>query len=108
MRTAAGKQANGMRKILGIALKWFYFQTAFFLLFSGYAHAYIDPSAVTYMIQALAAVAIAAGASFTVLRQRIVALFRGKKKAVKKAPVVLKTGIADKDLYEDPSPEDAA
>jgi len=103
MSKPAGKR---IQKLITGCVKWLYFQTAFFLLFSGHAHAYIDPSAVTYMIQALAAVAIAAGASFTVLRQRIVRLFRKKAVAVKKPEIRLSAEIADKDLYEAADPED--
>ena len=53
---------------------------------------YIDPSAVTYMIQAVAAVAIAAGAALTVFRHKIVALFRKNKNIVKRREIHLKNG----------------
>ena len=42
--------------------------------------AYIDPSAVTYVIQAVAGVVIALGAAFTIFRHKIFAFFKGKKK----------------------------
>lgn len=43
-------------------------------------HAYIDPSAVTYIIQAVAGVLIAAGAILTVFRHKIFAFFKKNKK----------------------------
>lgn len=43
-------------------------------------HAYIDPSAVTYVIQAVAGVLIALGAAFTIFRHKIFALFKKNKK----------------------------
>lgn len=74
-----------MKKMLFRVGKFIYFFSAFFVLFSGYAFAYIDPSAVTYMIQAVAAVVIAIGAALTVFRHKIVALFKsGKGNAAKK------------------------
>ena len=42
--------------------------------------AYIDPSAVTYVIQAVAGVVIAIGALITVFRHKIVAFFKKGKK----------------------------
>ena len=50
-----------MKKIVGQAFKFIYFFSCFFALFTNYAHAYIDPSAVTYVIQAVAGVLIALG-----------------------------------------------
>ena len=41
---------------------------------------YIDPSAVTYVIQAVAGVVIAIGALITVFRHKIIALFKKDKK----------------------------
>lgn len=70
-----------MKKIVTKAVKFMYFFGCFFVLFTMYAHAYIDPSAVTYIIQAVAGVLIALGALLTVFRHKIKALFRGKKKA---------------------------
>ncbi len=42
--------------------------------------AYIDPSAVTYLIQAVAGVVIALGAARTIFRHKIFAVFKNKKK----------------------------
>lgn len=57
-----------------------YFFNCFFALFTLPVHAYIDPSAVTYIIQGVAGVLIALGAAVTVFRHKIFALFKGKKK----------------------------
>ena len=49
--------------------------------------AYIDPSAVTYVIQAVAGVIIAIGALITVFRHKIVAFFKKGKKDENKAEI---------------------
>lgn len=49
-------------------------------MFTVPVHAYIDPSAVTYIIQGVAGVLIALGAAFTIFRHKIFKLFKGKKK----------------------------
>ena len=69
-----------MKKILGQVFKFMYFFSCFFTLFTNYAHAYIDPSAVTYFIQAVAVVLIALGAAFTIFRHKIFAFFKKNKK----------------------------
>ncbi len=46
--------------------------------------AYIDPSAVTYLIQAVAGVVIAIGAVLTIFRHKIAELFHKKKDTQKK------------------------
>ncbi len=48
---------------------------------------YIDPSAVTYVIQAVAGVVIAIGALITVFRHKIIAFFRKGKKSETKAEI---------------------
>ncbi len=45
---------------------------------------YIDPSAVTYVIQAVAGVVIAIGALITIFRHKIAALFKKNKDVEKK------------------------
>ncbi len=45
---------------------------------------YIDPSAVTYVIQAVAGVVIAIGACLTIFRHKIVAFFKKDKDVQKK------------------------
>ncbi len=48
---------------------------------------YIDPSAVTYVIQAVAGVIIAIGALITVFRHKIVAFFKKGKKDETRAEI---------------------
>ena len=69
-----------MKKIIGRAVSFIYFFSCFFTLFTVPVHAYIDPSAVTYIIQGVAGVLIALGAAFTIFRHKIFALFKGRKK----------------------------
>lgn len=45
---------------------------------------YIDPSAVSYVIQAVAAVVIAIGACLTIFRHKIVSFFKKNKDKEKK------------------------
>ena len=87
-----GDRKAFLGKYLFRAGSFLYFFCCFFSLFTGYAHAYIDPSAVTYMIQAVAAVAIAAGAALTVFRHKIAALFRKNKGIAKHRKIRLKNG----------------
>lgn len=70
-----------MKKVLGQITKFMYFFSCSFALFTNYAHAYIDPSAVTYVIQAVAGVLIALGAAFTIFRHKIFAFLKKNKKA---------------------------
>lgn len=73
-----------MKKFLSL-LKFMYFFACFFVLLGNTSFAYIDPSAVTYVIQAVAGAAIAIGAACTVYRHRIMKFFRNmKKKQAKK------------------------
>ena len=69
-----------MKKIFGKVLAFGYFFSCFFTLFTLHAHAYIDPSAVTYIIQGIAGVLIALGAAFTIFRHKILKFFKSKKK----------------------------
>lgn len=69
-----------MKKILGRAFSFIYFFSCFFTLFTLHAHAYIDPSAVTYVIQGVAGILIALGAAFTIFRHKIFAFFKVRKK----------------------------
>ena len=70
-----------MKKMFGQVVKFVYFFSCFFTFFTNYAHAYIDPSAVTYVIQAVAGVLIALGAAFTIFRHKIFAFFKKNKKS---------------------------
>ncbi len=85
-----------MKKILGRTISFIYFFSCFFTVFTLHAHAYIDPSAVTYVIQAVAGVLIALGAAFTIFRHKIFAFFKGKKKTEEK-----EEAIEFKDVEED-------
>ena len=68
-----------MKKIVYGMLSFMYFLAAGWVLMSANAHAYIDPSAVTYVIQAVAGVLIALGALITVFRHKIAAFFKKGK-----------------------------
>lgn len=70
-----------MRKIVGQVVKFMYFFSCFHALFTVPVYAYIDPSAVTYVIQAVAGVLIALGAAFTIFRHKIFAFFKKNKKS---------------------------
>lgn len=73
-----------MKKLFNAA-KFIYFFTCWWIILSINAQAYIDPSAVTYVIQAVAGVFIALGALFTVFRHKIFAFFKkGSKNNTKK------------------------
>lgn len=61
------------------ALKFTYFFTLFTLLFSMTAYAYIDPATTTYLIQIVAGVFIAAGATIGIFWKKIKRYFRTKK-----------------------------
>lgn len=74
------KEEHEMKKVLGQVFKFGYFFGCFFTFFTNYAHAYIDPSAVTYVIQAVAGVLVALGAVFTIFRHKIFAFFKKNKK----------------------------
>ncbi len=65
-----------MKKIVYEVGKFVYFFIAMFVTMSCYAHAYIDPSATTYVIQAVGAAVIALGAVITVFRHKIVSFFK--------------------------------
>lgn len=71
---------SSIKKTLGKVLGFLYFFSCFEALFTMPVHAYIDPSAVTYIIQGVAGVLIALGAAFTIFRHKIAKLFKGKKK----------------------------
>ncbi len=73
-----------MKKLVLKTGKFMYFFTACWVMLSIHAFAYIDPSAVTYIIQAVAAVFIALGAIVTVFRHKIAAFFKKGKTTEKK------------------------
>ena len=84
IRLLKGDHSAKLRKCLFRLGSFLYFSVCFFNLFTGYAHA--------YMIQAVAAVAIAAGAALTVFRHKIAALFRKNKGIAKHRKIRLKNG----------------
>lgn len=61
------------------ALKFTYFFTLFTLLFGMTAYAYIDPATTTYLIQIVAGIFIAAGATIGIFWKKIKLFFRNKK-----------------------------
>lgn len=67
-------------KVFLKSFKFLYFFTCFFVLLGNTSFAYIDPSAVTYIIQAVAGVCIAIGAACTVYRHKIMKFFRKMQK----------------------------
>ncbi len=62
---------------------------------------YIDPSAVTYTAQAIAAVVVALGALITVFRHKIVAFFKKDKGETVKREVHIKDEDSDEFRKED-------
>lgn len=61
------------------AFRFLYLFVCMSVIFTIPAYAYIDPSAVTYTAQAIAAVVVALGALITVFRHKIAALFKKSK-----------------------------
>lgn len=90
-----------MKKMMLKLLSFMYFFTCFYSFFTMYAHAYIDPSAVTYVIQAVAAVFIALGAFFTIFRHRIAQFFKKNKTAEKREIHVDEDVALDDEKAED-------
>ena len=62
---------------------------------------YIDPSAVTYTAQAIAAVVVAVGALITVFRHKIVAFFKKDKGETAKREIHIKDEDSDESRKED-------
>ena len=67
--------------------KFMYFFGAMFMMMSFYSQAYIDPSATTYMIQAIGAAVIALGAVLTVFRHKIVSFFKKDSRSEEKKEI---------------------
>lgn len=76
------------------AFRFIYFLSVFYPA-GNTSFAYIDPSAVTYVIQAVAGAAIAVGAACTVYRHKIMKFFRTWKKKRAKETSVRGTRIAE-------------
>lgn len=81
---------NILKRTAAQTAKFSYFFICFWVIFSIDAHAYIDPSAVTYIVQAVAAVFIALGAAATVFRHKIFAFFRKNSKKSEKREIHIK------------------
>lgn len=79
-----------MKKTIMQLTKFLYFFAGWWVVLSIHAHAYIDPSAVTYIIQAVAAAFIAVGALLTVFRQKIFAFLKKGKKETEKKEIHMK------------------
>lgn len=60
-----------MKKIIYVILSSFFFTAGFSVAFSINASAYIDPSVMTYAIQAIAGIAIAVGAALGIYFRKI-------------------------------------
>lgn len=60
-----------MKKIIYVILSSLFFVVAFSIAFSMNASAYIDPSVMTYAIQAVAGIAIAVGAALGIYFRKI-------------------------------------
>ena len=87
-----------MNKVFSV-VKFTYFYVAGLFLFSTVAFAYIDPSAVTYVIQAVAGAVIAIGALITVFRHKIIAFFKkGNKDEAKKEIHVIEDESQDSSI----------
>lgn len=69
-----------MKRVAAQIFKFTYFFGCFWYFFTLPVFAYIDPSAVTYIIQAVAGILIALGAAFTIFRHKIFAFFKKNKK----------------------------
>lgn len=72
-----------MKKVVLALSKFVFFFTGFFVILTMNAKAYIDPSAVTYSVQAIAAVVVALGAVIAIFRHKIAAFFKKGKKEEK-------------------------
>lgn len=83
-------------------LKFLYFFTWLFVLMGNTSHAYIDPSAVTYIIQAVAAVFIALGAVLTVFRHKIFSLFKKNSKHTSKREIHVLEDNNESDIDQKP------
>lgn len=78
-----------MKKLVEKLLQFGYFSLAFFVIFQLDAKAYIDPSATTYIVQAVAAVVVAIGAAFTIFRHKIIGFFKKNSKKEEKREIHL-------------------
>lgn len=89
-----------MKRFKGKIILFIYFFGCFFTIFTLHAQAYIDPSAVTYVIQAIAGVLIALGAAFTIFRHKIFSFFRRRKKTEESEDVIEFKDTEERDAEE--------
>lgn len=85
-----------MKKVLLNVGKFAYFFGAMFVTMTCFARAYIDPSATTYVIQAVGAVIIALGAVLTVFRHKIASFFKKDKGSQEKREIHFEEDSEDK------------
>ncbi len=76
LRREKEKAMTKLQKVLGFT----YFSVCGMMLFSTYAFAYIDPGAMTYLVQIIAGVFIGGGAILGVYWNRLKRKVRGKDK----------------------------
>ena len=82
----------------GKMISFLFHLICFAVICTGSAYAdYIDPSAVTYTAQAIAAVVVALGALATVFRHKIAAFFKKNKGETAKREIHLKDEEQDAD-----------
>ena len=86
-----------MKKHLIRSIGHLYFLAAFTLLMTRPVHAYIDPSVMTYAIQAVAGIAIALGAAFSILWRKV------RKKLFKNNETHYQTVESDDVSFTDPA-----
>lgn len=86
-----------MKKLVERTFQFMYFSLAFFVFLQLNVYAYIDPSATTYIVQAVAAVVVAIGAAFTIFRHKIIGFFKKNSKKEEKREI---------HFVEDAAPED--
>lgn len=81
---------NKFLRAMGKIFSFIYFFSCFFSLFTVSVDAYIDPSAVTYIIQGVAGVLIGLGAAFTIFRHKIFGLFKKKPEEEEESKIEFK------------------
>lgn len=86
-----------MKKVI----RFLYLFICFSIILTIPAYAYIDPSAVTYTAQAIAAVVVALGALITVFRHKIAALFKKNRGESEKREIHIKEEVDDSKVGDD-------
>lgn len=78
-----------MKSMIKESFKFVYFFMGCSLMLSNCAYAYFDPSATTYIIQAVGALIVAAGAVFTVFRHKIAKFFNKNHEEERKEEIIV-------------------